>query len=183
MRKSLKITRFIKSVINTISILMFIILVLYNIMNINNKEEYVDFLGYKIFVVQEHQIQQDIKKDTIIIAKSNNKNLKINDLVVIRISNTTYFHRIVDVIGNEKYITKGDGNYKEDSQNFSYEQIAGRVIAKVPWFGKILNIAKTKMFSIIILAILIIIFRYNKHIHIKMHKRRFKQKTQNNNQA
>ena len=152
MRKSLKITEFIKTIVKVIFILVFIMLILYNIMNINNKEEYVEIIDYRVFVVQEHQKQQDIKKDTIIIAKSKNNDFKINDLAVIRISGTTYFHRIVDIIGNEKYITKGDGNYKEDIENFGYEQIQGKVVAKISWFGKILNIAKTKIFSIIILS-------------------------------
>lgn len=183
MRKSLKITKFIKATIKIIFILMFIMLILYNVMNINNKEEYVEVIGYKIFVVQEYQKQQGLEKDTIIIAKSRNNDLKVNDLVVIRISGTTYFHRIVDIIGNEKYVTKGDGNYREDIENFNYEQIQGKVVAKISWFGKILNIAKTKIFSVIILIILIITFKYNKHIHIKMNKRRFKQKAQNNNQV
>lgn len=181
MKKSLKITEFIKTVEKVIFILMFIMLVLYNVMSINNKEEYVEVIGYKIFVVQEHQKQQGLGKDTIIIAKSKNNDLKVDDLAVIRISGTTYFHRIVDVVGNEKYITKGDGNYREDIESFIYEQIQGKVVVEIPWLGKILNIAKTKIFSVIILVILILIFRYNKHIHIKMNKRRLKQKSDNNN--
>lgn len=176
MKKSLKISKLIKISIKIIFILVLIMLILYNIVSINNNKEYVEFIGYKIFVVQEYQKQRGIEKDTIIIARPNNI-YQTNDLVVIRISNTTYFHRIVEAIGNEQYITKGDGNYKEDIDKFNVEEIQGRVIAQMPWFGKILNIAKTKFFSVIIIIIFGITFRYNKHIYIKMSKRRLKQKS------
>lgn len=180
MRKSLKVTKFIKTIIKIIFILMFIILILYNVMNINNEEEYVDFMGYKIFVVQDYQNQSTIKKGTILITKTKNNNLEINDIIAIKISEGTYFHRIVDLIGNERYITKGDDNYEKDKHTYSIDDIEGKIVGRIPWFGRVFNIAKTKIFSVIILIVLMITFRYNKHIYIKMNKRRLKQKSNNN---
>jgi len=160
-----------------------IILVLYNIVNISSKKQYVKFMGYKFFVVEEYQEQSTVKKDTIIITKAKNNNFQTNDLVAIRINDGIYFHRIVDVIGNKLCITKGDDNYKNDEKVFSYEEIEGKVVKQIPWFGKILNIASTKTFSIILVIIFIISFKYNKHVYIRKNNRRLKQKSEINNKT
>lgn len=179
MKKTLKTSKFIKTIVKSIFIIILFTLLFYNIININGKKEYLDIMGYKIFVVKEYQEQSTIKRDTVII--TNKSQIQINDIVAVKINNGIYFHTIEKIIGNEKYITKGLDNYKEDEKLFTNEEIEGKVVKQIPWFGKILNIVTTKTFSIIILIVLIFSFKHNKRKHIKMNKRRLKQKSFENN--
>ena len=181
MRKTSKINKLVRIVAKTFFVSILTILILYNIVNIDNKKQYIKIFGYKVFVVEDYQEQSTIKKDTVIIAKSKNDNFQINDLVAIRINDGLYFHRVTDVIGNELYITKGDDNHKNDEKIFLYKEIEGKVVKQIPWLGRILNIARTKIFSIILLIIFIIAFKYNKHVYIRKNNRRLKQKSQINN--
>lgn len=174
MKKTSKISRLIKIIIRTMFITMFALLLIYNIISIYNKKDYVEFIGYKIFVVKDYQAQKAIKKDTILIAKSKNNNFRKNDLIAIKISAGTYFHRIVDIIGNERYLTKGDDIDYEDKIVFSQKEIEGKIIKQIPFFGKILNIASTRMFSVITILILIITFRRNIRMQKRRNRRRMK---------
>lgn len=179
MKKTLKISKVVGTIIKSIFIIILFVLLFYNIININGKKEYLDILGYKMFIVKDYQEQSTIKKDTIII--TNTSQIQVNDIVALRINNGIYFHTIEKIIGNENYITKSLDNYNDDQGVFTNEEIEGKVVKQIPWFGKILNIVTTKTFSVIILAVLILVFKHNKRKHIKMNKRRLKQKSFENN--
>ena len=156
MKKPLKISKLIKIIIKIIFMVIFSIVLIYNIMSIHNKKDYIEFMEYKIYVVKDYQVQKTIEKDTVLIVKSKNNDFQRNDLVAIKISAGTYFHRIVDIIGKGRYVTKGDDNYEPDRITFSEKDIEGKIIKQIPGFGKILNIVSTKSFSVIMLIIFMI---------------------------
>lgn len=161
-----------------IAIIVIIILIIYNILSILNHQ--FNFCGIVIMNVQKYQEQENLKENTIIIAKKNKENLQIGDLVVVKISDSIYFHRIID-IKNEHIITKGDDNFKYDNITLKKSDIQYKVILKIPYLGIILKIAGNKIFSVIICVILIMYYKYSKKIDKRnLTRRRKKLKSEEN---
>lgn len=163
---------YVRKIINIVIILLGILILWYNFVNINNEDQYIKLFGYRLMVVQEFQEQDGINKNDIIIGKVSEQGYTSQDLIIVRANNTIYFRRIIDIT-EEGYITKGDGNYRQDSSPITDAQIEGRVVKKIPKLGGLLNVIKSKVFSVIVLIILILLFVYNSHIYKKRIKRRF----------
>jgi signal peptidase len=67
-------------------------------------------------------------------------------------------HRI-NSVENGLFVTKGDDNDRPDKHMVSKEEIVGKVIFSVPFFGYVFNFFKTKFgLSLIIAGGLIIMF-------------------------
>jgi len=172
-----KIKKIINSVLKNIFKLFLIFLIIYNISCILELEDLIEKTGYDIIVIEKYQQQKGINKNTLIIAKTKNKKYNIDDLVVIRVSNSEYIHRIVGCDERGRFITKGDNNYREDEISLKTDEITGKVIFKNYFLGLIFRFAQTGIFSALVCVYIIIYFTYSKHIYNKKLKRRQKQKT------
>lgn len=141
-----------------------IILIIYNILSVFNYD--FNFFGIIIMNVKRNQEQENLKEDTIIIAKKTKEDLQIGDLVVVNISDSTYFHRIIN-IENDYITTKGDGNFKDDNILFEKQDVQYKVMLKIPYLGIVFKIADNKIFSVIICVILVMYYTYSKKIDKK----------------
>ena len=155
--------------IKLIITIVIIILIIYNILSIFNYE--FDFFGIRIMNVKKNQEQENLKENTIIIAKRIKENLQIGDLVVVKISDSIYFHRIT-YIENDYITTKGDGNFKDDNILLKKEDVKYKVMVKIPYLGIVFKIAGNKIFSVIICVILVMYYTYSKNIDKKNLTRR-----------
>ena len=155
--------------IKLIITIVIIILIIYNILSIFNYE--FDFFGIRIMNVKKNQEQENLKENTIIITKRIKENLQIGDLVVVKISDSIYFHRIT-YIENDYITTKGDGNFKDDNILLKKEDVKYKVMVKIPYLGIVFKIADNKIFSVIICVILVMYYTYSKNIDKKNLTRR-----------
>lgn len=179
MKIKFKINKLIKIVIKLIFIAIFILLLTYNLGSIYTQEDYVKIMGYKIYIVKEYQENEEITKDTVLIVNTKKDKLEKNNIAVIKISAGTYFKKIDNVIGNERYIIED----KNNETTFLKEDIEGKVITQLPRFGKILKFIGSKTFSVITLFSVIIIFLQNNHQQKKKYRRRMKRNLEKNTET
>lgn len=154
-------------------IFIFLVIILYNVvllyMSYIDKFDTPSFYIYKAYLISTESMEPELKKgDAIIIKKVAEDQLRVNDIVTFKINGEIITHRIVriDDVNSEKfYITKGDNNNVEDSDELRFSDIEGKQIIKIPHLGNI--VAGLKNGIVIILVILIALIMYLNRIEMK----------------
>lgn len=154
-------------------IFIFLVIILYNVvllyMSYIDKFDTPSFYIYKAYLISTESMEPELKKgDAIIIKKVAEDQLRINDIVTFKINGEIITHRIVriDEVNSEKfYITKGDNNNVEDSDELRFSDIEGKQIIKIPHLGNI--VAGLKNGIVIILVVLIALIMYLNRIEMK----------------
>lgn len=141
-----------------------------------NPNELPSFLGIKSFVIVSESMEPTIMtNDLIFITNTSKEDLEIGDIISFKTGDYINTHRIVRIEeknGEEVYITKGDNNNREDRGYVEFQDIEGKYLFRLPGFGKITEILKSKTTLIILLVFLVIIFYYE----VRISKRRLKRK-------
>lgn len=141
-----------------------------------NPDELPSFLGIKNFVIVSESMEPTIMTDDVIfIANESKENLKVGDIISFRTGEYINTHRIVRIEeqnGEEVYITKGDNNTLEDRTPVKSQDIEGKYLFRIPGFGKVIEILKSKVTLVILLIFLVIISYYE----VRISKRRLKRK-------
>lgn len=142
-----------------------------------------DFFGYKSFVIMSGSMKPTINTgDAILVKEISEDEIKINDIVSFWQDGTNVTHRIIEITeenGIKKYKTKGDNNQTADKESITYEQIEGRYQFRIPQFGRIIEILKSKITWIILVFIIIVIYVYKKRIEQKKRIRKEKREQYN----
>lgn len=154
-------------------IFIFLVIILYNVvllyMSYIDKFDTPSFYIYKAYLISTESMEPELKKgDAIIIKKVSEDQLRVNDVVTFKINGEIITHRIVriDDVNSEKfYITKGDNNNVEDSDELRFSDIEGKQIIKIPHLGNI--VAGLKNGIVIILVVLIALIMYLNRIEMK----------------
>ena len=113
------------------------------------KNDFVDFLGFKAFIVLTGSMEPEISAgDVVIINNVNQQNVRIGDIITYSVggTNQTVTHRVIEITqknGKTYYKTKGDNNNSTDSDLVEYEQIIGTVSFTIGKIGLIVNALKT----------------------------------------
>lgn len=84
-----------------------------------------------------------IKTGSVVGVKEESK-YNVDDIITVKMENDpsqTYTHRILEVKG-DSYITKGDANETKDGDPASKDLVVGKVFAKIPYIGYVVNFAK-----------------------------------------
>lgn len=113
--------------------------------------------------------------DVIFIADASKENLKVGDIISFRTGDYINTHRIIRIEeqnGEEVYITKGDNNKAEDRTPVKFHDIQGKYLFRLPGFGKVIEILKSKV-TLVILLIFLVIISYHE---VRLSKRRLKRK-------
>lgn len=101
------------------------------------------FFGNSVLIVATPSMSGAIEAgDTIIVRK--NETYEIGDVISYFPAGDTVSvtHRIIRIEG-EKYFTKGDANVSEDPDPVFIDQIAGKVVGKIPKAGIVIEWLKT----------------------------------------
>lgn len=131
-------------------------------------------------VAKDDMMSPQINKNDIISFKDcSDRDLKKGDIVYLKESGTKKIAKIenikTDNLGTKYYTTKGENNLYYNKEDVTLKDIYGKYDKKVNFFGNILQIAKSKIFSFIIvafiLAILIISERNHKKSELRKKKR------------
>lgn len=86
--------------------------------------------------------------DLLVIVRRNS--YEVRDIVVYQDGRMAVTHRIV-AISDDEVITRGDANNIEDDP-ITPEQIKGKVVLAVPFIGYLINVIKTPLGTLLILA-------------------------------
>ena len=128
-----KITKLLLNIILTIVILL-IILTIYSFIQLNIlKQEYNTFFCYSIFNISSGSMKEAIQVDDLIITKEE-ENLVEGDIITFLQDDQIVTHRIIEVLDNGNFITKGDANNSKD-KIVEKQNVIGKVIKILPGGG------------------------------------------------
>jgi len=130
------------------------------------------FFGIQLLVVKSGSMEPTIKTGSMVIDKSK-EDYQIEDIVTFKDRekpSETTTHRIInkETQGNiELFTTQGDANGSPDSIKVNRNQIIGKVIFKIPYFGYVVAFARTWPGVIILIIIPATIIIYDEINNIK----------------
>lgn len=166
-----------------ITYIIIIPLLLYNIVLILQAvikpQKTPSIFGIKTYVIVSGSMMPNLNiGDIAIIKEEKTENLKKGDIISFRRGKLVITHRIENVIitdGNREYVTKGDNNNVQDNEMVKEKEIEGKLIAKIPYLGKLTLILKNEtviiMFFIIYYIYLVKNHQLNKKKEIRNQKK------------
>ena len=154
----------IKAVIRTVVIAMVAAVVGLNLYLINAAKLGGDTVpmpfGVGAAVVLSGSMEPELSVgDFLIIAERDSYDL--NDVVVYQDGRMAVTHRIVSIT-DEEVITKGDANNTNDAP-ITREQIKGEVVFAIPFVGYLVNIIKSPIGTLCIIALAIFLLERSFH--------------------
>ena len=178
--KSSKHLYLLGKILSTIICIVILFLIAFNVTlmieSYINPNELPSFLGLKSFVIVSESMEPTIMtEDAIFITNTSKEDLEVGDIISFRTGNYINTHRIVRIEeknGEEVYITKGDNNSNEDRGYVEFKNIEGKYLFRIPGFGRIIEILKSKITLVILLIFLVIISYYE----VRISKRKLKRK-------
>lgn len=105
--------------------------------------------GYGAAVVLSGSMEPEFSKGDLIFVKETLEYAE-NDIVVFQDGNTLVVHRIIE-IDEDTITTKGDANNATD-EPITQEMIKGEVIGCIPFVGEIVNLIKTPLGTLAVVA-------------------------------
>lgn len=110
--------------------------------------------GYGAAVVLSGSMEPEMSKgDLILVAEK--ESYVTDDVVVFQQGSTLVVHRIIEKNG-DSLVTKGDANPSAD-EPIAVSDVKGRVIACIPYVGTLVNLIKTPVGTICIIALAVIL--------------------------
>lgn len=105
----------------------------------------VNFLGFQMFSVQSGSMEPELKTGSIVF------NLKFpgyrnGEIITFQKQGTNITHRIVEVSKGDQdieYAVKGDANDSADPDRVAKNQVSGRVLLSIPYFGYFAGFLRT----------------------------------------
>ena len=178
--KSSKHLYLLGKILSTIICIVILFLIVFNVTlmieSYINPNELPSFLGIKSFVIVSESMEPTIMtEDAIFIKNTSKEDLEVGDIISFRTGNYINTHRIVRIEeknGEEVYITKGDNNSNEDRGYVEFKNIEGKYLFRIPGFGRIIEILKSKITLVLLLIFLVIISYYE----VRISKRKLKRK-------
>ncbi len=178
--KSSKHLYLLGKILSTIICIVILFLIAFNVTlmieSYINPNELPSFLGLKSFVIVSESMEPTIMtEDAIFITNTSKEDLEVGDIISFRTGNYINTHRIVRIEeknGEEVYITKGDNNSNEDRGYVEFKNIEGKYLFRIPGFGRIIEILKSKITLVLLLIFLVIISYYE----VRISKRKLKRK-------
>lgn len=174
-----------------ITYIIIIPLLLYNIVIILQAvikpQKTPSIFGIKTYVIVSGSMMPNLNiGDIAIIKEEKTENLKKGDIISFRRGKLVITHRIENVIitdGNREYVTKGDNNNVQDNEMVKEKEIEGKLIAKIPYLGKLTLILKNEIVIIIFFIIYYIYLVKNHQLNKKKeirNQKRLKYEENNN---
>lgn len=141
-RKRKKKNDKIKKIIKTITYIVLVPLLIYNISLIiqalANPNKTPSFFGIKTYVIVSGSMMPELNIGDIVIVKSA-EDYQEGDIISFRQGQNVITHRISEILKTENgilYKTKGDNNNTEDSGMIEIDAIEGKTIGKIPRYWK-----------------------------------------------
>ena len=174
-----------------ITYIIIIPLLLYNIVLILQAvikpQKTPSIFGIKTYVIVSGSMMPNLNiGDIAIIKEEKTENLKKGDIISFRRGKLVITHRIENVIitdGNREYVTKGDNKNVQDNEMVKEKEIEGKLIAKIPYLGKLTLILKNEIVIIMFFSIYYIYLVKNHQLNKKKeirNQKRLKYEENNN---
>lgn len=156
-----------------IIVILSIMLIIYSYIQLNIlKQEYNTFFGFSIFNISSGSMKETIQIDDIIIIKEENR-LNKGDIITFFQDDQIITHRIIEILDDGNFITKGDANNSKDSKVYK-QNVIGKVVKIIPRGGvwiKVFSDSKVITCICITLIFIGITIKNNKEEDTKKRKR------------
>lgn len=156
-----------------IIVILSIMLIIYSYIQLNIlKQEYNTFFGFSIFNISSGSMKETIQIDDIIIIKEENR-LNKGDIITFFQDDQIITHRIIEILDDGNFITKGDANNSKDSKVYK-QNVIGKVVKIIPRGGvwiKVFSDSKVITCICITLIFIGITIKNNKKEDTKKRKR------------
>lgn len=122
-----------------------------------------NIINTKLFHVIEKTMEDVLFKDDVAIINTKTRKYEVDDIVLIQDQSGVKIERVMEVIDGElentkrKYITKADGSYYFNNFIIEEDMVIGKYSWKLPKAGWLLQIARSKVTTIVVISILIIV--------------------------
>lgn len=155
-------TRKLEKLVYNIIYLILIFLLLNNIIYFVNiaftKNDYLSFNNISFLIVSN-----DIK---VFRGSNDEKYYNNNDIICYKIDENIKISRIINIYndrqnGKKYYVTKYDNNINPNTEKISKENIIGKKIFTIRFWGKLIKLSHTRFVFILEAIILILIFKIN----------------------
>lgn len=114
--------------------------------------------GTGMAVVLSGSMEPTLEVNDVIIVREADR-YDAGDIVVYQSGRTLIVHRII-VKDGETIITQGDANHAADAP-IEMRAIKGKVIARIPWLGAVVNVLKTPAGILIVLVVAFVLTEFS----------------------
>lgn len=151
----------IKKVIGSAIMLLLVFAIFINVSNyIQVKilhKKIADFCGYAFLEVVSGSMEPTISVGDLVIINTHDKEVNENDVITFTDLNGSFItHRVSESL-DSGLITKGDANNIEDEDIVKSDNVVGKYVFKIPYFGIVIHSLQNPLTLILILIIGIII--------------------------
>lgn len=176
-----KIKEILKKIVKTIICVIGIICIVYNICyflhtTITNKK-YFKIFGITLLCADSNSMMPQINKNDLLFVKKTKDELEKGNIITYILNEQIRISKIENVNINDgeiSYIVKANNNYYPDSKPVIHEQIVGTVIYNFAGLGFLIKILQSKILTVIIFIVLILLFLYNRYSYLKTIERQRK---------
>ena len=136
-------------------------------------KDYFKIFEISLFKMDNELMQDDIKSGDLVIVSSvrmDSQDLKEGDIIAYTVNGKTRINKIFKVKQDE-YTTKSNKNYNPDIEKITYDDVIGKMVARVPNIGGVIVVLQSKITTGCILVFLVLYFFYNKYLFAKKQER------------
>ncbi|MDO5555530.1 MAG: S26 family signal peptidase [Clostridia bacterium] len=173
--KNLKIKTIIINTLVIITLIIIMLLIVYNILYTINNALFKSSNSnlFNTYVITDNLMSPALNKyDLVFIKKYKNEQVRENDIIVFYTNgnlNISRVKRLGKININTKYTTKRDSNYQYDVNEVTIKDIEGKVNIRIPKGGILVFIAQSKILTVLIIILMILLLIRN----IRLKKRSF----------
>ena len=175
-----KIKKIISALPRKVLWLILILMIIYNVINtvygVFNKKLDLRIGKATMYTTEEKTMIPTITtNDLIITKKCQPDDLNLQDIIIFDENGITKIQRITKIQGhgeNSYYTTKGDNNYHNNNVIIEYNQIKGKFEKRIPLLGLIVKMLQSKITTVFVIIILVLLFVFNRDMKMKSIKRR-----------
>ena len=175
-----KIKKIISALPRKVLWLILILMIIYNVINtvygVFNKKLDLRIGKATMYTTEDKTMIPTIKtNDLIITKKCQPDDLNLQDIIIFDENGITKIQRITKIQGhgeNSYYTTKGDNNYHNNNVIIEYNQIKGKFEKRIPLLGLIVKMLQSKITTVFVIIILVLLFVFNRDMKMKSIKRR-----------
>ena len=151
----------------------------YNILFLLNttitQNDYFQLFGITLLNMENNLMENDISQNELVVIKSvEEKELQEGDIIAYTVNGQTRINKIINT--KNGYTTKSNKNYYPDIEKLSYDDIIGKKVGNITFWGSVIKILQSRITSLFVLIILLLCFINNKYMNTKREERARKKK-------
>ena len=171
----MKIGKIIFNCIYAIILLCVLYNVIFSINTTITQNDYLKLLGISFFNMESELMQNDLNKgDLVVVKEAKQEKIQQGDIIAYTVNGKTRINKIINQ--QDGYTTKSNKNYYPDIEKISYNQVIGKVLINIPFWGFIITILQSKITTAIMLLFLVMYSIYSRYIYTKKQERAMKKK-------